>query len=324
VLPSERRSSAGRSSSTPASRTTRRSAGSCTASTPTAGRCATRPSSRRRRDAGPRRRLPRPCRPTSPGRRRSSEAEASPCRSSTTPKARSRSRPGRGDLRYSSVPDRRRRRHPRRHARRRQAGQLREHLRDTGLGRSRGHAAARLERQGPAEGLPPHRRRQPRAAPPEDHPLAAAVVDPWDRGSQADLVMSLLGPLLVHGNGLTGVDNGAGTRSASSRSTTGRLADQGLREATSPAGRSPRTARTFTPPSDKMLHLALVVAARAARHQPAAAARRHARDRGRRAALPEVAVQERRRPPSAITADKEFLGLDRPERELLMAACAKT
>lgn len=43
-----------------------------------------------------------------------------------------------------------------------------------------------------------------------EHPLATAVSSPWERGSMADLIMALLGPLCVHGNDLVDVESGAG------------------------------------------------------------------------------------------------------------------
>jgi HK97 family phage portal protein len=43
-----------------------------------------------------------------------------------------------------------------------------------------------------------------------EHPLATSVAFPWERGSMADLIMALLGPLCVHGNSLIEVDEGAG------------------------------------------------------------------------------------------------------------------
>lgn len=45
---------------------------------------------------------------------------------------------------------------------------------------------------------------------PGDHPLAAAVVSPWDRGTMSMLVTSMLGSLLVQGNDLMDVHEGAG------------------------------------------------------------------------------------------------------------------
>jgi HK97 family phage portal protein len=44
---------------------------------------------------------------------------------------------------------------------------------------------------------------------PGDHPLATAVDHPYDNASMADLIQWLLGPLLVHGNGVCDVEEGA-------------------------------------------------------------------------------------------------------------------
>lgn len=43
---------------------------------------------------------------------------------------------------------------------------------------------------------------------PDEHPLAAAIEKPWEGGYQAALIMAFLGPLLVHGNSVTEVDEG--------------------------------------------------------------------------------------------------------------------
>ena len=47
---------------------------------------------------------------------------------------------------------------------------------------------------------------------PDDHPLAAALRAPWNRGSTADFVQAMLGPVLVHGNSTTTINSGAGDK----------------------------------------------------------------------------------------------------------------
>jgi len=44
---------------------------------------------------------------------------------------------------------------------------------------------------------------------PKDHPLAAAIESPWDRGSRADFIQAMFGPVLVHGNSTTVIEQGA-------------------------------------------------------------------------------------------------------------------
>ena len=44
---------------------------------------------------------------------------------------------------------------------------------------------------------------------PKDHRLARAIIDPWEGGSQYNLISALLGNRLVHGNGIVEVDEGA-------------------------------------------------------------------------------------------------------------------
>lgn len=47
---------------------------------------------------------------------------------------------------------------------------------------------------------------------PGEHPLADLLQRPWERGSQADLIQAMLGPLCIHGNSLLQVEQGAGDK----------------------------------------------------------------------------------------------------------------
>jgi hypothetical protein len=131
--------------------------------------------------------------------------------------------------------------------------------------------------------------------------------------------------MLVHGNGLNGVEQGARNairfepfdyRNAVpikvfEKYISGWTIDRG-RTGASRCRRRHDAARR------------VVVAARPARREPAAAARRDAEHRGRRPALPALAVPPRRTAAVGDHRDEEFLGLDREERDKLMSSCAKT
>ncbi|MEJ7783408.1 MAG: phage portal protein [Solirubrobacteraceae bacterium] len=155
---------------------------------------------------------------------------------------------------------------------------------------------------------------------PADHPLAAAIAAPWDRGSQIDLTMSLLGPLLVHGNALNTIENGAGNTISFGRADW-RHARAIMPWRDSIAGwkidiDDPTIRRTVG--TDTALHVAWWSACGPLGTSPLLqlgttlgiedAAQRH-----QRAMLSNGA-----RPPSAIMASAEFLGLKPAERQALM------
>jgi hypothetical protein len=96
---------------------------------------------------------------------------------------------------------------------------LRPDLRHAALDRRRRHAHAHLVDPRPAEGLQAHRRRQRASASRPSSTRSPPPSSTLGGGSQAALIQALLGPLLVHGNGVTEVGRAAPTPSPSPRST---------------------------------------------------------------------------------------------------------
>ena len=153
-----------------------------------------------------------------------------------------------------------------------------------------------------------------------EHPLATALEQPWERGYQAQLLQALLGPILVHGNSVTEILSGANDSiqfypqdwrftvpMMPFRDTidgwTFNIDNTDYRREVSVddclhcAWWSPQGPIGCSPL--QMLGCSLRIEDAAQRYQ-------------------EAIFLNAARPPSAITASDEFLGLDRTERQEIM------
>lgn len=154
----------------------------------------------------------------------------------------------------------------------------------------------------------------------DDHPMAKALIEPWDRGNMASLVMSLLGPILVHGNSITEVEDVTADRiwfkpkdwRYSSPIRPWRDSLEGFKVDTDSA----QFAREVS--IDQMLHIAWWSPAGPIGTSPL-------QQLGVTLDIEQMAQKFQRatfknmaRPASAIEASDDFLGLDRDERTDLL------
>lgn len=157
-----------------------------------------------------------------------------------------------------------------------------------------------------------------------DHPLAAAVGRPWEGGYPAQLTMALLGPFLVHGNSVTRMEEGRSGAIALTpydwRTTTPVKASPNATRISGWLPHDPDTGQeeqSFT--ADEAVHAAWWSPLGPEGVSPL-------RQLGTTLRIEDAATRYQMaqfrngaRPPSAITATTEFLGLEQEVRDVLLA-----
>jgi HK97 family phage portal protein len=155
---------------------------------------------------------------------------------------------------------------------------------------------------------------------PDEHPLAAAVLTPWDRGDMAGLVQAFLGPLLVHGNSVVEVQSGRTDKirflAHDWRFTRPMMPFRDSIDGFTFDIDQPKYMRDVS--VDDVLHVAWWSPIGPIGCSPLQQLGITLRIEDAAQRWQQSIFMNGARPPSAITASDEFLGLDRVERQQIM------